>query len=99
MQIPVIVESLGEGGFRALAPPPFGLTAEGKSSDEAVKRLQAKMAESVSNGKQLVAVEVPAKAEHPWMPYVGQFENDPLFEKWQAAIAEFRRELAAEDAE
>ncbi len=97
MQIPVLVESTADGQFRAAAPPPFGLTAIGRTSEEAISRLQTRMAESVSNGKHLVAVEVPVQQEHPWLPFVGQFENDPLFDKWQAAIAEYRRELAADD--
>ena len=57
------------------------------------------MSESVGNGKQLVAVEIPAKGEHPWMPFVGQFENDPLYDKWQKAISEYRSELDTDDAE
>lgn len=99
MQIPVLVESTADGQFRAAAPPPFGLAEIGKTSEEAVSRLQTKMAALVSNGKHLVAVEVPARQEHPWMPFVGQFENDPLFDKWQEAIAEYRREIAAKDAQ
>ena len=57
------------------------------------------MSESVGNDKQLVAVEIPAKGEHPWMPFVGQFENDPLYDKWQKAISEYRSELDTDDAE
>jgi len=98
MQIPVIVESLGADRFRAEAPPPFALTAEGRSSEEAIERLRAMMAASVADAKQLVAVNIPAKQDHPWLPYVGQFENDPLFDKWQEAIAEYRRQQAADDA-
>src|SRR5688500_10814145 len=97
MQIAVLVESLGSDLYRAQAPPPFELTAEGSSSEEAVERLRAKMAESVSNGKQIVAVEVPAKQEHPWMAYVGHLKDDPLFDEWQAAIQEYRRQRDIED--
>jgi hypothetical protein len=97
MQIPVLVESLGADRYRAEAPSPFAFSAEGRSSEEAVQKLREKMAASVANGKQLVAVEVPSNEEHPWMPYVGQFEHDPLYDKWQEAIAEYRRQQAAEE--
>lgn len=98
MQIPVLVESLGNDRFRAEAPPPVAQSAEGRSSDEAVEQLRAKIAASVTNGKELVAIDIPTKQqEHPWMPYVGQFENDPLYDKWQQAIAAYRREESIED--
>jgi hypothetical protein len=45
---------------------------------------------------QAVAVDVPADKEHPWLPYIGQFENDPFYDKWQAAITAYR-EHDAED--
>src|SRR3954470_1739484 len=97
MQIAVLVESIGPDRFRAEAPPPFAVTAEGRSSEEAVEKVRIKMAESVANGKQLVAVHVPAKDEHPWMKYVGHLKDDPLFDKWQAAIQEYRRQRDIED--
>jgi hypothetical protein len=99
MQIPVLVESLGLNRFRAQAPPPFDVTADGATSSEAVEKLREKMAESMAGGKQVVAMEIPAKAEHPWMPYVGQFAGDPQFDAWQEAIAEYRHQRAQEDAE
>jgi hypothetical protein len=98
MQTAVLVEALAADRFRAEAPPPFGLTAEGQSSEEAVSRLCAKIAAGVADGKQLVVVDVPIQGQHPWLPYVGQFEHDPLFDKWHEAIAEYRREQAADDA-
>ena len=62
-----------------------------------MERLRAKMAATVKDGKQLVAVHLPATNEHPWLSYVGQFEHDPLFDEWQEAIADYRRQQAADD--
>jgi Lon protease-like protein len=97
MQIPVLVESLGAERFRAEAPPPFSLTAEGRSSEEAVQKLREKMTETLANGKQFVTVEVPAKPDHPWMKYVGHLKDDPLFDQWQAAIQQYRQQRDLED--
>ena len=98
MQIPVLVEALGENHFRAEAPHPVALTAEGRSSEEAVQRLRDKIAATVADGKQIVPLEIPLKQDHPWLPYIGQFENDPLFDQWQAAIADYRREQSNDPA-
>jgi hypothetical protein len=32
-------------------------------------------------------------SENPWLKGAGMFRDDPLFEEWQRAIAEYRREV------
>jgi hypothetical protein len=95
MEIPVLVESLGDDTFRALTASPVPLAAEGRSSAEAVENLRSKIASELGKSRKIVSLEVPA--QHPWTPYIGQFENDPLYDDWQAAIAEYRRQRAMED--
>jgi hypothetical protein len=36
-------------------------------------------------------VELPQRA-NPWLDGAGMFRDDPLFDDWQRAIAEYRRE-------
>lgn len=97
MQIPVLVETLGDNRFRAEAPPPFSVVAEGKSSAEAVQNLRQQMATEFTNGKQVVMVDVPMPEENPWIKYAGYLKDDPLFDQWKAAMEEFRRECDAEE--
>ena len=47
------------------------------------------------DGTQLVPLEIPA-GEHPLAAFAGMFRDDPLFEEWQQAIAEYRQQ-AEED--
>lgn len=35
------------------------------------------------------------RVENPWLKAEGVYENDPLFDAWQEAIAEYRREKDA----
>jgi hypothetical protein len=37
----------------------------------------------------------PTQTEHPWLKFAGMFEDDPDWEEFQAAIAEYRREVDA----
>lgn len=35
-----------------------------------------------------------AKADdHPWLPAIGIFDNDHVFEEWQQAIRDYRRSV------
>jgi hypothetical protein len=41
---------------------------------------------------ELRAADLPQHA-NPWLAGAGMFRDDPLFDEWQRAIAEYRREL------
>jgi hypothetical protein len=97
MQIPVIVEALGQDQFRAEAASPISLVAEGKSSEEAVQNLRARIEHEFSNGRQIVMLDVSLPQEHAWLKYVGHLKDDPLFDEWQTAIQEYRRQRDIED--
>jgi hypothetical protein len=38
------------------------------------------------------SIEVPT-ADNPWVRLEGVYKDDPLFDEWQAAIAEYRRQV------
>jgi len=40
--------------------------------------------------------DVPNNSGNPWVEGAGMFRNDPLFDDWQRAIAEYRREVDAD---
>ncbi|MBC7854301.1 MAG: hypothetical protein IAF94_12785 [Pirellulaceae bacterium] len=97
MQIPVVVEPIGDNLFRAQGPDPFGFAAEGATSQEALQNLRKQIAASTTSGKQVVMMEVPGNAIGPGTDIVGIFKDNPLFDEWQK-IVEQKREEAVEDA-
>lgn len=52
---------------------------------------------ALSHEDQPAAVE-PDPSEHPWMKFAGMFADDPDWDEYQAAIAEYRREVDADEA-
>lgn len=97
MQIPVIVESMASGQFRAQGMPPFTAVAEGATSEEAVSKVRVELSKEVEAGKRLVLVDVSAKEENPWLAMAGWLKDDPMFDEWQEAIKENRRKQDIED--
>ncbi len=45
-------------------------------------------------GMTLEQLLAKAKDEnHPWLPAIGIFQNDQIFEEWQQAIRDYRRSV------
>jgi len=91
MQIPILVESVGESQFRAAAPPPFNCSAEGKSSAEAISNLRAQMQEALTGARRVVLIDLPIPDENPWIQFAGHLKDDSYFDDWNAALAEYRQ--------
>jgi hypothetical protein len=96
MQIPVVVESVGSGHFRAYVSSPFQAIGEGKTQDEAVSKVHEQLQNEIKAGKQIVMVDVPAKEENPWMAIAGSLKDNPLLEEWKEAMEEFRHQCDIE---
>jgi hypothetical protein len=47
------------------------------------------IASRIEGGAELISLSVPA-GENPRVSFAGMFKDDPLFDDWQAAIAERR---------
>jgi hypothetical protein len=95
MKIPVYVEPVEHNGFRARSGEPLALTSEGATADEAVQKLQQLVAARLASGGQVIEIDVPA-SNNPWLRLAGMFKDDPLFDEWQQAIAERRRQIDAD---
>lgn len=96
MQIPVAVEPTGLGGFRAQSVPPFTAVAEGSTREEAVSKVRAELNKQLEQGKEVVMVEVGADVNNPWLRIAGSLKDNPLFDEWQAAMEEYRRQCDIE---
>jgi hypothetical protein len=58
MQIAVLIEALADGRFRARPHAPLKAVGEGNSADEALADFRRKMEMELSNGKELVMIEL-----------------------------------------
>jgi hypothetical protein len=89
MEIAILIEPVPGKGYRARGGEPFALEAEGSTKEEAIGKLRKLIATRIESGAELIAVNVPGE-ENPWISFAGMFKDDPLFDRWQAAIAERR---------
>src|SRR5690349_19395676 len=96
MQIPVLIERMGNNGYRVTTGQPLSLTAEGATREEALGHLRQSLQNRLSAGAEIALVDLSGPA-NPLAPYAGMFKENPLFDAWQQAIAEYRQ--ADEEAE
>src|SRR4051812_325322 len=92
MEIPVLVEPLGNAGFRARLGDPVPLSAEGATVDEALERLRDLVKTRAAQGAVVVPLEWP-NGNHPWLAFAGDLKGDPLLDEWKQAMAEYRRSI------
>src|SRR5207253_9216834 len=92
MQRPVLVQRVKGNGFRARGKEPFTVSARGATREEALAKLRTKIQTRQKNGTEIVGLEVGPQA-HPLAEFAGMFKDDPLFDYWQKAIAEYRRQV------
>ncbi len=97
MKIPVLIEPIANVGFRAIGGPPFEVTAQGATQDEALARLREAIDHRMVLGSIVVPFEIDASNENPWAAVAGMFRDEPLFDEWQEAIDGYRRKVEEED--
>ncbi len=61
MQIPIVIEPIGDGLIPAHSFPPFTAVAEGRTSEEAIAKVRTELTKEVESGKRYVMVELGAK--------------------------------------
>ena len=101
MDITVLIEPLAAGRFRAQTGPPWGLAAEGGSTEEATQGLAALIRDRLANGAQLAVLTVPQNPQQPAAPTRvadDLYRTDWAYRALQEAIAENRRLDESADA-
>ena len=81
-------------GYRASSGKPLEAETEGATRDDALNRLRDVMTRKLQGEVEIVDLEIPAETspkQNPWLKIHGVFKDDPMFDEWQAAIAENRR--------
>ena len=91
MTIAVLIEPISERGFRATGGPPFVVSAQGATREEAYDRLRHEIEGRIDAGAVVVPMEVGHDLGNPWLKGAGMFRENPLFDAWQESIAEYRR--------
>jgi hypothetical protein len=95
MQIPILIEPIEGGRFRARAGEPFVLSADGDTAQEAAKCLEQQLGDRLRAGAQIAFVNipngVPASESPPPLPADDLYKTDWVFREMQEAIAENRR--------
>lgn len=94
MKIPVLIEPLPDHRFRASGAA-WEISAEGESSEEALESLRQEVQQRLSGGSQVTFIDteqlVQSKSsEHPLARFAGCMKDDPLYDEWQSAVAEYR---------
>jgi predicted RNase H-like HicB family nuclease len=91
MQIPVLIEPLETNGYRATTGLPLVVSAEGATREEALLHVQEALQTRLSEGAEIAPLEVPL--QHPLARFAGMFKDNPLFDEWQQAIADYRQQV------
>ena len=92
MQISVLIEPVGDNGYRATSGLPFAEAVEAPTREEALAKLNAQLQARLRNGAELVPMETEPQP-HPLAKFVGKFKDDPLIKDWKKSIAEYRRKI------
>jgi hypothetical protein len=95
MQIPILIEPIEGDRYRARAGEPFAMSAEGETKMEAYKKLEEMIFKRMQAGAELFTLDLQEAPPHSLC--AGSAKNNPLFDKWQAAIAENRRREDAQN--
>jgi hypothetical protein len=94
MDIPILIELLPAGRFRASAGGPFSLSAEGDTQPEAVKGLEALIRAKFQSGAWLDVISLPSAVENPHWRACGTLNaKDPAVQEWLEIMAENRRKM------
>ena len=91
MKIPILVEPISGECYRATGGEPFVGSVEGETPDAALAKMKERIEERLSRGARIAVLDVRDSA-NPWLAGAGMFGEDPLFDDWQRAIAQYRFE-------
>ena len=97
MTYPVLVESVSDRGYVAMALGLPDCTYTAATEEEAIQGVRLALTRRLSRSK-VVQVEIPA-TDDPWAQWVGRFASDPTWEDFQDLMAADREALDQELAD
>lgn len=95
MQIPILIEPVTGGRFRARSGEPFVLSVDGDTAQEALGSLEKQLNERLRAGAQVAIMKLPNGVMTPGPQLAltadDAYKTDWVFKEMQDAIAENRR--------
>ena len=91
MKIPILVEPISVERYRATGGEPFVESVEAETPYAALAKMKERIEERLSQGARIEELDL-SHTTNPWLEGAGMFRDDPLFDDWQRAIADYRRE-------
>ncbi len=91
MRIPILIEPISDDRYRATGSEPFVGSVEAETPDAALAKMRQLIVDRLSRGACIAALDLPHVA-NPWLEGAAIFRDDPLFDDWQQAIADYRRD-------
>ncbi len=84
-------------GYQAtvLGCPTIG--GRGPTREIAIRRAEAALHQAMASGE-IVSVTLDADELNPWLEDAGIWKQDPQWDEYQAAVAEYRREVDEREA-
>jgi hypothetical protein len=98
MTYDVLIQPQPENMYRATVLGWPDLSVVGASEQMVIERIQQVIRERLSQGK-IVQIEIDEDGvaattpEHPWLPFLGMWKDDPTFDEFTAQIEVYRHEL------
>jgi len=92
MKIPVLIEPISPERYRATGSEPFVGSVEAETPDAALAKMKQLIDDRIAHGARIALLDLPS-GTNPWLDMAGIFLDDPLFDEWQRAIADYRREV------
>ena len=92
MKIPVLIEPISPERYRATGSGPFVGSVDAETPDAALAKMKQLIDDRLAQGARIALIDLPSGA-NPWLDMAGIFQDDPLFDEWQRAIADYRREV------
>jgi len=94
MQVPLLVERRKNGRVRVsgMGHGPLGWEAEGDSVGEAKETLRRRILEALQEDVSYDTLELEMPKLLSIDDFCGDLKNDPLYDEWQEAIREYRKE-------
>jgi hypothetical protein len=98
MTYDILIQPQPGGTYRATALGWPDLSETGDSEQTVIERIRQAIRERLAQGK-VVQIQVDdsavetAASEHPWLPFLGMWKNDPTFDDLLDQIETYRREL------
>jgi hypothetical protein len=90
MKIPILIEATPEQRYRATGGEPFVDSVEAETPEAALAKMKQRIADRVARGARIATLDLP-DGPNPWLEGAGMFRDDPLFDEWQRALADYRR--------